>query len=957
MPFSLSGIIHDGNFTNVEGDMTQVFNSYVTPGPQQAKDRLGDAHALPAPPGGDWATGSSSRHLAGPIRNGRPTHQDQAFYSRSRAPNSAAIADTQEWSTPHDNRTQTGVAGASPKLARHLLTNNIHDRPDSQARNMFSVQGNMTQVYVTSQGSSGLDVLYRSIAIGAVHDRTPDDPPRDLGPVRVKMAPFGERPGAKLSKNWLCGKPKTGKNRPIFVGISEKMLQSGPFFGSRSGLGSFHDSAERFPEPACHPGTRTVILEDLRAWSQETSPGSRILWLYGAAGMGKCAVAQAFAGECNKESRLGASFFFKRSDFERGTWERFFATLAYQLALSIPRLSGLIQRTIEEDRLLVGRSMERQFHRLILEPLRTCETDSQHVIIIDGLDECEGPKVQETILRLWIEGITFHNLPIRLLITSRPEPHLREIMEASEVQDICLPLQMTADDKAYDDTNSRPFFRARGIHIGPSWPPSGAIDRIVEKSCGAFIYAATVINFISDQYSHPVTQLQSVLNLDPKSTAPLDDLYTQILSALPQDNRTSGILYALWLQDKLYPEQVDLLLGAPEGSSRLLLRPLHCVLDLGTAPIPRGSCGIRFLHTSFWDFLGDARRSKGWSVSHPEIKAAYLEASLDLLSKPAPLPNSRDRDHFLQLVQHFFNQVESDDHTVYRAKFQNPTFQNNFFLPATLYLSRGIPPDSPLNNMLFGRRYIKEFCQDRLWSRGGSPAPGSPPFPYDQIYKTIFTKSPALVIILSCLILLGDRGPAEYEPQLERLIHTFNETYRIFLYFADFRDTFPQYFYSQQSPLDFLSSPDRAGAFYLDRGDLAERLIMLWAQGMKDFINGQNTPVDWKWIRLLQNCHKSAGSPVFSALRGLKLSMACRIAAGDQVQHKQLHDCLMKERQGAKIMTWFNAVPDVSPQQRENIEQFYKAELAAIRRCGEEKTFCVRYLSELADFKSPCTSD
>jgi hypothetical protein len=98
---------------------------------------------------------------------------------------------------------------------------------------------------------------------------------------------------------------------------------------------ALHDSVERFPEPACHPGTRTLVVEKLRAWSVDTRPQSTIMWLYGSAGMGKSAIAQMFAGNCQAQGRLGASFFFSRGHPKRGTWNGLFTTLAYQLATSV----------------------------------------------------------------------------------------------------------------------------------------------------------------------------------------------------------------------------------------------------------------------------------------------------------------------------------------------------------------------------------------------------------------------------------------------------------------------------------------------------------------------------------------------------------------------------------------------------------------------------------------------
>ncbi|KAJ6602056.1 hypothetical protein DFH09DRAFT_900345 [Mycena vulgaris] len=110
---------------------------------------------------------------------------------------------------------------------------------------------------------------------------------------------------------------------------------------------ALHDSGERFPEPSCHPGTQTAVLEQLNTWSiHDCGP---VMCLNGSAGIEKSAIAQMFAGECQTQGRLGASFFFKRRHHKRGTWDGLFTTIAYQLATAIPELSLSIQQAVEAD--------------------------------------------------------------------------------------------------------------------------------------------------------------------------------------------------------------------------------------------------------------------------------------------------------------------------------------------------------------------------------------------------------------------------------------------------------------------------------------------------------------------------------------------------------------------------------------------------------------------------------
>ena len=57
-----------------------------------------------------------------------------------------------------------------------------------------------------------------------------------------------------------------------------------------------------------------------------------------------------------------------------------------------------------------------------LSPLPQCS----YLVIIDGLDECHDKATQQLILRLLCETIAVHKLPLRVLIGSRPESHIRD---------------------------------------------------------------------------------------------------------------------------------------------------------------------------------------------------------------------------------------------------------------------------------------------------------------------------------------------------------------------------------------------------------------------------------------------------------------------------------------------------------------------------------------------------
>ncbi|KAJ7257103.1 hypothetical protein C8J57DRAFT_1016228, partial [Mycena rebaudengoi] len=140
------------------------------------------------------------------------------------------------------------------------------------------------------------------------------------------------------------------------------------------------------------------------------------------------------------------------------------------------------------------------------------------VILIDGLDEYQNHRIQAQILQLLIGAIQEQPLPIRLLIVSRPEPHLRDIL--ANTLDICRHLAVSVDKSAYKDirrylcdefTRIRSEHSCSGMIREEPWPPQDALDYLVRQPSGIFIYAKTVIRFVDDEYFHPNDRLGCVL--------------------------------------------------------------------------------------------------------------------------------------------------------------------------------------------------------------------------------------------------------------------------------------------------------------------------------------------------------------------------------------------------------------------------------------------------------------
>ncbi|KAJ7804339.1 hypothetical protein B0H14DRAFT_2527353 [Mycena olivaceomarginata] len=407
-------------------------------------------------------------------------------------------------------------------------------------------------------------------------------------------------------------------NRRLFAGIG--------ILHRAVSLAALHDSVESYPQPRCHPETRHKLLEDLSAWCNDSRKAPSILWLHGPAGAGKSAVMITLSKRLQEAQQLGGTFFFKRGDSTRGNAHALFPTIALQLAVNVAELKLSISRVVEENPTLMGRALDVQLRELIVEPCRTVECGTQ-IILIDGLDECQGKQIQREILRALGNSVSQASLPFRFIIASRPEPHIREVFEGSSFIDLYSPFNI---EQSYEDVRvylESEFARIHREHstmtaVPNPWPSPDVVKRLVKKSSGYFIYASTVIKFIDDKHYRPTRRL--VVIEDTPATysqspfAALDALYRQILCAIPETPNLVPILRVI-RHFILWSDQIEELLGLESGDVELALRDLHSVISYIYSP--------SFIHASFGDFLDDPSRAGGFYIRD----AAGLEGLARLL--------------------------------------------------------------------------------------------------------------------------------------------------------------------------------------------------------------------------------------------------------------------------------------------------------------------------------------
>ena len=155
------------------------------------------------------------------------------------------------------------------------------------------------------------------------------------------------------------------------------------------------------------------------------------------------------------------------------------------------------------------------------------------------------------------------------------------------------------------------------------------MDQLIEKSSGQFIYASTVIGYVSSIRHKPTDRLDIVLGIRPPQKdlpfAELDALYMHILAGVEDVEPVLKILSFLFFGATFYPGSLDDLeqfLTLQPGDVELYLGDLSSLVSIG--PDQR----IKVLHASLQDFLVDPTPSKEFWINPRARHTAFARCCL-----------------------------------------------------------------------------------------------------------------------------------------------------------------------------------------------------------------------------------------------------------------------------------------------------------------------------------------
>jgi hypothetical protein len=260
---------------------------------------------------------------------------------------------------------------------------------------------------------------------------------------------------------------------------------------------------------------------------------SRVLWLHGAAGLGKTTVMAMVAKRCAQEV-LGHHF-CRHDVVDRRCAYRFVFTLAFQLAQTLPayrvQLNQKLSAYPASAPPLQSLDLDRLFEFLLIDPLSRVEYDAEKfggrrpLILIDGLDEASSPlpahqgrPPRESNPILYVISKNIDKLPawLGVVISSVRTPVLAA--ELAHLSPFEVELSASNPDHLQDLRNYVSAVLPRMLAAG-GLSVDDAINITLEKVNGHFLTARLVLDPYLDRRLSPTTDTVINVNAIPSGFA------------------------------------------------------------------------------------------------------------------------------------------------------------------------------------------------------------------------------------------------------------------------------------------------------------------------------------------------------------------------------------------------------------------------------------------------------
>ncbi|KAJ3553050.1 hypothetical protein NP233_g12734 [Leucocoprinus birnbaumii] len=524
------------------------------------------------------------------------------------------------------------------------------------------------------------------------------------------------------------------------------------------------DAKDRYDAPRCTQNTRMSFRRQIIEWGTSNEDQRCLLWLYGAAAVGKSTIAQTVAETFKGMGILGSVFFFSPSN-DCSNIDLVIPTLALQLATLFPAYQSVLAQRLRGDPMILDKNRRIIFKELIVDPFKELMPSRPLIMLLDGLDHCNDRKAQSEFVEMITEyARESEGLPLRWIICSRLEHHLMntfmkcgticqhiqvDIEDEEAKQDVIQMLtsgfeeirkryqgDLEEDSSTYGDvlqvaqTEQHANLAQGSDMLGEvdEWPQKDQFRLIADKSSGFLMHAACILEFIADDKRDPQSQLQDCLRFlvnpltweCPCPLSSLDLLYHQILSDLNPSLRGTALrilhMWAVAYNHSGLDITIKTILDDLQINRRTFFRSvqgLHSVMRIPSVSA-KAELGekLQAYHNSFRDFLLDPRRSGEFSVQGAvELSRVFPSETPEPSELPEhpPLDSETDAQRDQQAMSSHldYDKAEIADNLRLTLESTGSSSTNNtaFFTAA-----------STLNTVIDAKALMTERLQ-QLWSK------------------------------------------------------------------------------------------------------------------------------------------------------------------------------------------------------------------------------------------------
>ncbi|PPQ70646.1 hypothetical protein CVT26_010068 [Gymnopilus dilepis] len=392
----------------------------------------------------------------------------------------------------------------------------------------------------------------------------------------------------------------------------------------------------------CHPdyghneylqGTRDDIIDDVYDWLDEQTRDT-VLWMYGAAGVGKSTLSKKLVELLRSDDRLAGGVFLRHLRTEP----------AGKVVQMISRQLGRMHPQTLGDIAQAARKLDNLHHTLgdylsayLVDPIRNLpDCQRKLAIVIDGLDEwTESKYFLQEISRI------SKPIPFKLILTSRSTQFIETLVESEGVSFRARGVPSVSDEvvKHY----FRHHFQSDGINWRGHDPDEEKIGRLAVYSGGLLIWAAQARSLLLNKFSsrYPHETLEEILSSGGKiiggQDRQLDRLYRDALANLvARDIR--GTLHnfleaTMVLQEPLPMHDFAFLLDIPLPLVEVIHERLGVLQrqgDLGSGTI---SPAEHRFHASFLEFLQSADTEPDFRVNIPEAHSNMAKKCIQFIDR------------------------------------------------------------------------------------------------------------------------------------------------------------------------------------------------------------------------------------------------------------------------------------------------------------------------------------